>query len=116
MFFINLFYNTEEIHKLLIKKSYNDLTSEINIFNNKYPNLTGYITIDEYDNLHEETKKNVDKFKEKIKKLEKIVINNLLNYCKNYQNNKISKNRFINEYNQYPYRLEQNIDDVILEL
>ena len=116
MFFINLFYNTKEIHKLLIQKSYNDVKLEINIFNNKYPNFKEYIICDEYNNLNEETKKEWNDYVKKIENLKKIVINNLINYCKNYPSDKISENRFINEYNEYPYRLEQNIDDVILDL
>jgi hypothetical protein len=116
MFLIYFFYNTKEINKLLIKQSYNDVEKEFNIFNNKYPNFTGNIIGDEYNNLDEETKKYWNEYREKIYKLKKIVINNLLNYCKNYPDDKISKNRFINEYKEYPYRLEQNIHNVILEL
>ena len=116
MFFINIFYNTKEIHKLLIQKSYNDVKLEFNKFNNKYPNFKGYIVGDEYNNLNETTKKEWNEYKEKTENLKKILINNLLYYCKNYPDDKICKNRFINEYEEYPYRLEQNISEVILDL
>jgi len=114
---INLFYNTKEIHKLLVKSSYNDFDTEINNFNNKYPNFKGYIIGgEESNNLDEETKKDWNMYKEKMNKLERIFINNLFNYCKNYPDEKISKNRFINEYAEYPYRLNQNISGVMLDL
>lgn len=116
MFFINLFYNTQEIHKLLIHKSYNDITVEINIFNNKYPDFKGYIMNDDYNNQNIEIKKEWDEYIERVDKLKQIIINNLLTYCKNYPDSKISKNRFILEYKEYTYRLEQNLDEVILEL
>jgi hypothetical protein len=97
MSFINIFYNTKEIHKLLIRQSYNDIK-------------------DETDNFKNDDTQTELQHREKIRKLIKIFINNLLNYCKNYPHDKISKNRFINEYNEYPYRLEQNISEVILDL
>lgn len=40
----------------------------------------------------------------------------LLIYCKKYPTDKISKNRFIIEYHEFTYRLEQNISTVILDL
>jgi len=116
MFFIKLFYNTKDIHKLLIQHSYNDFNSEIKIFNTKYPNFKGYVIGDEHDKLTEETKKDWNEYREKVNKLQTILINNLLYYCKNYPMEKISKNRFINEYEEYPYRLEQNIDYVLSDL
>jgi hypothetical protein len=116
MFLINLFYSTQEIHKLLIQRSYGDIKVEMDIYKKKYPNSIEYLLGDEYNNLSKESKEEWDNYIKKIKNLEKILINNLLNYCKNYPQTKISKNRFINEYKEYPYRLEQNIYEVISEL
>jgi hypothetical protein len=116
MFFINLFYNTQDIHKILIQKSYDDIVLERNTFNNKYPNFKGYLIGEEQNKLNEETKKDWKQYVKKIEILKQILINNILNYCKNYPNSCISKNRFINEYEEYPYRLEQCLGEVILEL
>ena len=116
MFLINLFYNTEEAYKLLVQKLHNDIKLEINNFNKKYPIFNDYIIGDDYDNLDEKIKKDWKEYKERIDKLEKNLINILLDYCNNYPNNKISKNNFINEYKKYPYRLEKNLDKVLLEL
>lgn len=116
---LNLFYNTKEMHKLLIQSSYNDFDKEIDKFNNKYPNFKGYIIggdDDECNNLDEKTKKDWNEYKEKMNELEIILFNNLFTYCKNYPHEKISNNRFINEYKEYPYRLQQNISRVMLDL
>jgi len=39
------------------------------------------------------------------------LIYNLIAYFISYPNEKISNNCFIKEYNQYPYRLEQNLSN-----
>jgi len=75
---------------------------EINFFNNKYR-----IVNDNYNNQCIEIKKEWNEYIERVNKLERITINNLLTYCK-------SKNRFIIEYKKYTYHLEQNLDEVIL--
>ena len=111
---INLFYNTKELNKLLIIKSYNDLKNEIINFNKQYPNFNGNIIGEKFNNEKEENEWYI--YKKNFNKLEKIVINNLLNYSINYPNEKISKNRFISEYYEFPYRLEQSLEDVIKEL
>lgn len=116
MFFINIFYTTQEMNKILIKSSYNDVKSIMNNFKNKYPNFKGYIIGDEYNNLNETTKTDWNEYKEKIKESRQILINNLLNYSENYPNEKISKNQFIIDYKEYPYRLNQYVSHVISEL
>jgi hypothetical protein len=45
-----------------------------------------------------------------------VLLGNLFAYCQNYPEEKISQNRFIHEYKEFPYRLEQNIDEVLDEL
>ena len=116
MFFIKSFCNTQEINKLLIQESYDDYKTIVFNFNIKHPNFQGYIVGENYDNLTEETKQEWQEYRIKRGNLLKIIINNLLNYCKNYPDDKISKNRFVNEYKEYPHRLEQNIGKVLLEL
>ena len=114
MSFINLLYSTQGIHKLLIQQSFNDYKLEISVFNKKYPNIN--FLSSEYCNLNKNSKNEWNNYINKINNLEKILINNLINYCKNYPECKVSKNRFIHEYKEFPYRLEQNISEVISEL
>ena len=119
MFFIKKWfynYNTQEINKLLVQSAYNDYNKVIQNYTNKYPNFKGSYTIIEYSNLDKKTKVEWNEYIEKMSNSKQILIYNLLNYCKNYPNEKISKNKFIDEYTEYSYRLEQNIDEIILEL
>ena len=122
MFLIDLFYTSQEINKILVRQSYYEYTKEINKFNKYFHNKVNpyrYIDITnkEYNNLKEEDQKKWMEYQDKINKLKKICINNLLTYCKNYHDEKISKNQFICDYNvDHSYRLEQNIDEVILDL
>ena len=115
-FFSKLFCNTQEINKFLIKESYSDYISEVNSFNNKYPELKGLITVNDHEKLSSDTKLILNNHRNKIRKLKQLVINNIIIYSKNYPDEKISKNRFIVEYREYPHRLEQNIDEIILIL
>lgn len=119
MFFIKLFCkynNTQEINKLLVQSAYNDYHKVIHNYTDKYPNFKGSYTIMEYSNLDKTKKAEWNEYVEKMRNSKQILIYNLLNYCKNYPNEKISKNKFIDEYTEYSYRLEQNIDEVIIEL
>ena len=115
MFLINLFYTNQEINKILVRQSYYEYKREINKFNNQC--RYGEITIEKYNSFKEEDLKKWMEDENKINKLKNICINNLLTYCKNYCDEKISKNQFICDYNiDHSYRLEQNIDEVILDL
>ena len=113
---INLFYTTQDIHKILIQSSYNDYKTEKINFKNNHSYYQGTITINDYNNLDEQNKKEWDNYVIKVSTLQKIAINNLLQYTKIYPNEKISNNRFINEYIEFPYRLEQNLTEVLLDL
>lgn len=115
MFLLKLFCDTQYINKIVIKESYNDYINFKCKFKNKYLNFEGYYH-NNYKNLNDEIKYELNNDIIEIKEMEKIVINNILNYSKNYPNDKISKHRFINEYNDFPYRLEKNIEVVLLDL
>ena len=116
MFLLRLFCDTQEMHKVLIRESFDDYKSEIIKFKKIYPTLMGVVNIDDYYKMDQQTKNEWQEHHVKLDKLKKIVINNLINYCENYPNEKITKNRVINEYDEYPYRLELNISEVLLDL
>ena len=46
----------------------------------------------------------------------KILINNILCFCKNYPDEPVNKSRWIKEYKEFPYRLEQNLKSVMLDI
>jgi hypothetical protein len=104
------------MHKLLIRESFDDYKSFKKNWKEKYPTLTGLMILNDYNNLNEETKKEWLEYIDKLNSLKEIIINNILSYCMNYPGEKISSNRFIREYKEYPYRLEQNIWEVLLDL
>lgn len=108
MFFIKLFCDTQSINKVLVKEAYDDYINYVSQFNIKYPVCT--------DSINEITKQELLRDRSQLDKYKEICIYNLLGYCKNYPNEKISKNRFIHEYREFPYRLEQNIDNILLDL
>ena len=110
-----MFYNTKDMHKLLVQQSYNDVKLEYEKIN-KHPVCKGYNISDNYNNLSEPINDEWNDYKTNTEKLKKIFMNNLLCYCHNYPHEKISKNRYIIEYKEYPWRLEQNISIVILDL
>ena len=114
--FFRLFCNTKEIHKLLIKEDLYEYNSLKDSFNNKFPLYIGYYTIKDYEKLDESTKKIWSEFKTKNFELRERLINDLLTYSKNYPNEKISRHRYIIEYKEYPYRLQENLNDVLSEL
>jgi hypothetical protein len=113
--FLDYFYNTQKLHKLLIKKSYDDYKYEIKKFNKKHPNFKANIT-----GLDEPSKKEFTENLWIVEKKQKILINNLLQYSKNYPNNKnkskICLNQLIMECKEYSYCLEENLDEMIVEL
>jgi hypothetical protein len=116
MFFFKLFCDTQEIHKLLIQESYDDYKYLKNNWIKKYPDLKGIIDIDNYNNFDDHLKNEWIEYQVALSSLKDIVIHNILSYCLNYQNEKISKHRFVYEYKEYSYRLEQNIEEVLLDL
>jgi hypothetical protein len=116
MFFFKLFCDTKEMHKLLIRESYDDYKIAKKKWKDKYPNLTGLVNINLYNNLNNTCKNEWIEYQAYIYSLKEILINNIISYCINYPDDKISKHRFINEYKEHPYKLEQNIGQVLLDL
>ena len=118
MFCFKLFCDTDiqEMHKLLIRESFDDYKYLKRKWNTKYSHLIGVINIEQYNELDEQTKNDLIEYQSKLNSLKKITTNNLLSYCTNYPKEKISKHRFVLEYEEHPYHLEQNIDLVLLDL
>ena len=116
MSLLRLFYNTQDIHKILIKKAHDDYISIYDAYKKKNPNYIGYYTIDEIQNLDEKQKREWKKYVDIRREKQKITIENILVYSKNCPDSEVSKNKFVKEYDEYPYRLEQCLDWVISEL
>jgi hypothetical protein len=116
MFLFRLFCDTQEMHKALIRESFEDYKNLKKNWNKKYPNLIGFVNIDVYNKLNEYHKEAWQEHNIKLITLKKNVINNILSYSANYPDEKFSKHIFIREYTKSPYSLEQNISQVLLDL
>lgn len=99
MFFISWFCTTQKIHKLLIREAYEEYI---------YFVKKG-IPLDTTEEMKQE-------WWDTLKIKEKTVICDLLAYCVNYPYEKISENRYVTEYDEYPQRLEENLEWVLQEL
>ena len=64
---------------------------------------------DEYDALPLQMRNDITEYSTKQFLVRNRLISNVLVYCNNYPNEKIAQNRFLKEYEQYPYRLHQNM-------
>jgi hypothetical protein len=63
--------------------------------------------------MNEEMKNDFDIADDKQKKMRKILISNIYSFCKNYPNENMCQCSFIKTYKEYPYRLHQNLPNVI---
>ena len=64
MFFLKLFCDTQEMHKLLIRESFDDYKYFKKNWKEKYPTLTGLMILNDYNNLNEETKEEGPSFED----------------------------------------------------
>ena len=116
MFLVNLFYTTKDLHKSLLRKSYADYNEIMNQYRRKYPIKGLYYSTEDIEKMSNERKIEWEEHKYNVNESEDILIQNLLCFCKNYPDELVSKSRWINEYKEFPYRLEQNIMCVMLDL
>lgn len=116
MFLFRLFCDTQEMHKVLIRESFEDYKNLKKNWNKKYPHLIGFLNIDVYNKLNEYHKEVWQEHHIRLITFKKNVINNILSYSANYPDEKFSKHIFIREHKKSPYILEQNIAEVLLDL
>jgi hypothetical protein len=116
VYFLNWFCSTKEIHKLLIRESYEEYNNLVSNFYKENPGYNGSYTLIDYDKMDKSTRKKWSEFKIKNHELIEIVINDLIAYTKNYPDEKISNNALFIENKDYPYRLQQNLKEIISEL
>jgi len=108
----HLFYDSKTIYKIFIKSLYNEYIAEYYIFHNKYPN--NMINTIQWDKFDEKIKEAYRNYWIKRDKLMNNICNTLISYSICYPNETISKNRFVKEYEEYPYRLKQCLYEVLL--
>lgn len=114
MFCFGLFCDAKYMHKQLIKESYEEYVSLTNTFRHKFNQPENGGRFD--DESAQEQKQKWAAMSSEIKMAKRIVIENIISYCKNYPLEKISANRLIIEYNKYPNRLGQSLEEIMSEL
>ena len=82
----------------------------------KYPDYKDYSYIDEYNLFPEIMKSDIKKYTKKQELIRDRLIENVKLYSKNYPDEKIAQNRFLKEYEEFPYRLHQNIPFLMEDL
>jgi hypothetical protein len=109
MFLFGGFYTAKDIHKLLLRKLYSDYNEIMNKYRKKYPIKGLYYSTDDIEKFSEERKTEWDEHRINVNNAEYILILNLLCFCENYPDELVSKSRWIVEYKDFPYRLEENV-------
>ena len=111
MFF---FCSIQDLHKQLIHRAYEDCISLANAFRNKHPKYDGYNLMVGGTQVVPEDE--VTEYHNTMKEKKRILIRHLFLYCELYPDEPVSHHRYIAEYKDYPWRLEQNIGNVLLQL
>ena len=109
------FSNSRQMNVRLLQTEYYEYKNIFYEIQKKCPNWTNHYWTDEIV-LSEEAKEDIRKYSEKQVQVRDRFIKNVQMYCKNYPNEEIAKNRFLKEYEEYPYRLHQNLDTLIEDL
>ena len=110
------FSTPQQMNIRLLQTEYYEYRNIYYGFKNEYPNYKGGFTLDEYTNLSEQMKNDIRTHTKKQEIVRERLISNCQAYCKNYPNEKLCTNRFLEEYTKYPYRLHQNMETIIEDL
>jgi len=104
-------YPKKELYKATINSSYNCILECCD--NVKKQDMYPYMDSKKWDSLSEEQKNVYSKNAKEQHKLIKEMVSLVKLYCEQYPGEKICDYRFLKEYDEYPYRLEQNLPDFI---
>lgn len=110
------FSTSQELNIRLLKTEYYEYIDVYYELKKKYPDYQNYQTVDEYDIIPERMKNYIKIYTKKQALIRDRLIQDCQNYCEKYPDEKLAKNRFLKEYEEYPYRLHQNMDTIIEDL
>jgi hypothetical protein len=110
------FATPQQMNIRLLHTEYYEYINVFNIFKQKYPNYNGMYNVDEYKVLPEKMKDDITVYAKKQRIVRDRLIEHCKLYCIDYPNEKLAQNRFLKEYDEYPYRLHQNIETIIENL
>ena len=114
MTYMFVFFSKKFHHKALIRNSFNEYKNVYHKFTKTYPehDFTDTTCFQKYPKIREDIVKGSQKQSRIIKEF----VANVEAFCVAYPDEPICKNCFIRDHKEYPYRLEQNIEDVVKTL
>ena len=110
------FATSQQMNIRLLRTEYYEYVNVYYELKRKCPDYKAYMDGDEYNRLSEKSKEYIKIYTKKQERIRDRLIKNCEIYCENYPNEKMASNRFLKEYEAYPYRLHQNMDTLIEDL
>ena len=111
--FLFYFCSNQSIYKSLIYSTYQEFIVLNKKFQKIYKRCEPYIDIKNYNSITYQLKYELKEIEIKQYKKLNELIKIIKIYCKKYPNEKIAKYQHFKTYDQYPYRLYQNIEEFI---
>lgn len=110
------FATPQQMNIRLLHSEYFEYTNVFYELKRKYPGYRGNYDVDEYNIIPERMKNYIQIYTKKQALIRDRLIEHCKLYCKLYPNEKLAQNRFLKEYDEFPYRLHQNIDSLMEDL
>ena len=110
------FSTSQQLNIRLLQTEYYEYTDVFDELLKKYPAYKTYVNIDEYNLIPERMKNYIQIYSKKQALIRDQLIQDSIQYCEKYPDEKLASNRFLKEYKEYPYRLHQNMDTILEDL
>lgn len=104
----------KDIHKMLILSSFRDFKNVHRTFTQKHPQYAYYV--DNNVKMSNEMNADLRKASDEQDLCIEQFVSNVRNYCKYYPDEKICRWPDIKDYEEYPYRMRQNIVEAMRQL
>ena len=110
------FSTSQQMNIRLLQTEYYEYTNVFDELKKHYPDYKNYLNVDEYNLIPERMKNYIQIYTKKQALIRDRLIQDCIQYCEKYPDEKLASNRFLKEYEEYPYRLHQNMDTIIEDL
>ena len=110
------FSTSQQLNIRLLQTEYYEYTDVFDELLKKYPAYKTYVNIDEYNLIPERMKNYIRIYSKKQALIREQLIQDCIQYCEKYPDEKLASNRFLKEYEEYPYRLHQNMYTILEDL
>ena len=110
------FSTSHQLNIRLLQTEYYEYTNVFDELKKKYPDYKSYVNIDEHNLIPERMKNYIRIYSKKQALIREQLIQDCIQYCEKYPDEKLASNRFLKEYEEYPYRLHQNMYTILEDL